>query len=122
MRVFFVVLDSCPHTTTAFKMLNRVISKRNATVVSVEPGVFKYKFDVGKQTIHLEVVVVEACNPRGGGNTYIHKVSKISKRNISAYPDIIKMVGRGANTKGISMDPEIKRTGKNFLKFLREDK
>ena len=101
---------------------HRVISKRNATVVSVEPGVFKYKFDVGKKTIHLEVVVVEACNPEGHGNKYMHKVSKMTKRNISAFPSVIKMSGRGANTKGVEMDPGIKRTGKNFLKFLREDK
>lgn len=119
MKVFFIVLDSCAHTYGAFKMLNSVISKRQANVVSVAPNVYKYRFNVDKKMIDLEVIVVESNNLNSNSNNYIHKVSKSLKRNISAFPTIIKKVGTGKNAKGVEMDPMLKRTEKNFLNFLR---
>ena len=90
MKVFFIVLDSCAFTHDAFNMLDSVIRKNPTTVTSMKHNVCKYKTKVNKKNVNIEVVVVESAQPNGNGRKRLDYISKATKRNISAFPTILK--------------------------------
>jgi hypothetical protein len=114
MKVFVIVLDSCRFTHDAFSMLDGIIRKNTTTVTSMKHNVCKYKTKINKKTTNIEVVVVESAQPNGNGRKRLDYISKAAKRNISAFPTILKQKGN----KYVEMSPTLERTSKNILKFL----
>tara|TARA_Y100000389_G_C17400230_1_gene484897 strand:- start:636 stop:983 length:348 start_codon:yes stop_codon:yes gene_type:complete len=114
MKIFIVVLDLCVHTKGVFKMMNGFIKKYPTTVVSVRNNVYKYRAVVNKKKVSIEVVSVESSNPDGSGRRRLDEISKATKRNIAAFPTILKQKGN----KYVELIPSVERTRKNFVKFL----
>lgn len=114
MKVFIVVLDLCTFTKNVFKMLDDFVKKNQVTVVGVKNNVYKYKSKINKKKVSIELVVVESNNPDGCGRKRLNDISKATKRNIIAFPTILKQNGN----KYVEMLPSVDRTRKNFVKFL----